>query len=291
MYEYQASNSGRTDGYLNNGLNFWTLTPYDASVIRIVDSESGGSFNYPFQHTIGVRPSINLKSNIKIAGGKGTEEDPYRLYGDNDTNLSGTLLNTRYSGEYVKFGNEENSLYRIVSHEYLGLTKITSAYPLKSSGTFITSAFGDGSIFSETTIGSFLNGEYLTNYVDSSYTEMIEDSTTWYLGTVGSGSSYKLVKYVDTNMSSLTDSITNAKVGLLRYGELMAGQFDSYSNGTMYWIITPNPKGYRARVNNFGGLYFSIPTEIYGIRPALNLKSNVKIVSGKGTKLDPFILS
>ena len=291
MYEYQASNSGRTDGYLNNGLNFWTLTPYDASVIRIVDSESGGSFNYPFQHTIGVRPSINLKSNIKIAGGKGTEEDPYRLYGDNDTNLSGTLLNTRYSGEYVKFGNEENSLYRIVSHESLGLTKITSAYPLKSSGTFITSAFGDGSIFSETTIGSFLNGEYLTNYVDSSYTEMIEDSTTWYLGTVGSGSSYKLVKYVDTNMSSLTDSITNAKVGLLRYGELMAGQFDSYSNGTMYWIITPNPKGYRARVNNFGGLYFSIPTEIYGIRPALNLKSNVKIVSGKGTKLDPFILS
>ena len=34
--------------------------------------------------------------------------------------------------------------------------------------------------------------------------------STWYLGTVGNGSSYRLAKYTDINMSSLTSNITNA---------------------------------------------------------------------------------
>ena len=64
------------------------------------------------------------------------------------------------------------------------------------------SAFGSNVTFSNTnTIGKFLNGEYLTTYIDTEYNEMIEENTTWYLGTVGSGTSYKLAKYTDTNMS------------------------------------------------------------------------------------------
>ena len=58
----------------------------------------------------GVRPSINLKSNVKIVDGDGTADNPYRLNGDNDINLSGTLLSSRYSGEYIRFGNDENNL-------------------------------------------------------------------------------------------------------------------------------------------------------------------------------------
>ena len=241
MYEYQSSYHGTTysNGYLNNGLNWWTLTPYSLSSVRFVNS--GGQANaYNPSNGYGVRPSINLKSSVKIVVGDGTEEDPYRLLGDNDTNLSGELLNTRYSGEYIRFGNSENNLYRIVSHENRGLTKITSSEPLKNSGTFVSSVFGNSSIFSSTnTIGTFLNGEYLNNYIDSSYSDIIEESSTWYLGIVGDGISYKLAKYTDTNMSSLTSSTTNAKVGLLRMGELMAGQFDRYGNNASYWLLTP----------------------------------------------------
>ena len=217
MYEYQSSNNGETNGYLNNGLIWWTLTPYSSSYVRRVSSY-GYAGNKSPSGADGVRPSINLKSSVKIVDGDGTIDNPYRLNGDNDTNLSGTLLNTRYSGEYIKFGNEENNLYRIVSHETTGLTKITSAEPLKSSSEFIKSAFDrnrNANYSSSNTIGAFLNGYYLTNYVDSSYSSMIEDNTTWYLGTVGSGTAYELSKYTDTNMSGYAKS-TNAKVGLLR---------------------------------------------------------------------------
>ena len=50
-----------------------------------------------------------------------------------------------------------------MSHENGSGTKITSAEPLKSSGTFITSTFGSNTTFSSNnTIGTFLNGDYLT---------------------------------------------------------------------------------------------------------------------------------
>ena len=290
MYEYQSSYHGTTysNGYLNNGLNWWTLTPYSTSYVRYVNNSGYAGSNSPSAAN-GVRPSINLKSSIKIVDGDGTVSNPYRLSGDNDTNLSGTLLSSRYSGEYIRFGNEENNLYRIVSHENGSGTKIVSAEPLKSSGTFITSAFGSNTTFSSTnTIGAFLNGDYLTNYVDSTYSDMIEDSTTWYLGTVGSGTSYKLAKYADANMSSTNSSTTDAKAGLLRFGELMSGQFDRYGNNTYYWTLTPYSASNVWFVDSGGNADFYSPSNAFGVRPSLNLKSNVQILNGDGTLNSPF---
>ena len=289
MYEYQTSYTGTTyeNGYLNNRLHWWTLTPYGTSNVLSVNSYGDMYYNTP-PSGVGVRPSINLKSNVKIVDGDGTIDNPYRLKGDNDTNLSGTLLNKRYSGEYIRFGNDENNLYRIVSHETNGLTKITSAEPLKSSKTFITSAFGNDKTFSTSnTIGSFLNGEYLTNYVGSTYINMIEDNTTWYLGTVKKGENYKLAKYTDTTMSNLTNSTTSTKVGLLRLGELMSGQFDKYNNNAVYWLLTSNLAGIKTSSIVGGSQYNGISVSL-SIKPSMNLKSNVIITSGDGTKENPF---
>ena len=257
-------------------------------------SSSGSASNANPTYANGVRPSINLKSSVRIADGDGTIDNPYRLNGDNDSNLSGTLLSSRYSGEYIRFGNDENNLYRIVSHETSGSTKITSAQPLKSSGNFLSSVFDSNSSVSyssSNTIGAFLNGEYLTNYVDTTYSDMIEDSTTWYLGTVGKGASYKLAKYTDTNMSSTTSSTIDAKVGLLRFGELMAGQFDRNENNTNYWTLTPYNTSYVLSVNSYGIVRIYNPTEAHGVRPSINLKSNVQIINGDGTLNSPFELS
>ena len=295
MYEYQSSYHGTTysNGYLNNGLWWWTLTPNSSSNVRSVNSVGSANYGSP-SSSHGVRPSINLKSNVRIVDGDGTIDNPYRLNGDNDTELSGTPLSSRYSGEYITFGTGENNLYRIVSHETSGLTKITSAEPLKSSGTFITSEFGSNTTFSSTnTVGTFLNNDYLNignGYLTNEDIAMIEDSTTWYIGTVGSGTSYKLAKYTDTNMSGYATS-TDAKVGLLRLGELMAGQFDRYSNNTSYWTLTPYSASNVRYVNSYGSTYYSSPSSAYVVRPSINLKSNVQITSGTGTKSDPFVLS
>ena len=288
MYEYQSSNNGKVNGYLNDGLFWWTLTPYDNSsnVRRLTNN--GEDYNSNPTDFDGVRPSINLKSSIKIVDGDGTEEDPYRLEGDNDTNLSGTLLNTRYSGEYITFGAGENNLYRIVSHETDGLTKITSAEPLKDDEVFKTMNYGNNISFSSTnTIGTFLNGDYLVSYVGDDYDNIIEDTTRWYLGTVGDGSSYKLAKYTDNNMSNYQPSI-DEKVGLLRLGELMAGQFNRRENNAIYWTLTPYDSSRVRTIGNDSNAINTSLTTPRSIKPSLNLKSNVIITNGDGTKENPF---
>ena len=294
IYEYQESYRGTTynKGYLNNDLYWYTLTPYNLNKTCVINSNGNLSSVYPTNFH-GVRPSINLRNNVKIISGTGKEEDPYRLEGDNDTVPSGTLLKDRYSGEYIKFGNDENNLYRIVSHENENGTKITSAEPLKDLGIFKTMSFGDNINYSNTnTIGTFLNGEYLTNYIDSSYSSMIENNTTWYLGTIGDGASYKLAKYIDANMSNLTSNITQSKVGLLRLGELMAGQFDSENKNNSYWTLTPYTDSFIWVIRNHGYGHGTddYPSDLNAIKPSLNLKQNVVITSGDGTKENPFTI-
>ena len=287
-YEYKAV--GNSSSYLNNSLEWWTLTPNrTGGVIKV--GTNGGTGGHDVSTANGIRPSINLKPEIKVVGGNGTEENPYRLERDNDTNLEGTKLNTRYSGEYINFGTGKNNLYRIVSHETEGLTKITSAVPLKENSTFKTISFGDDVYYSSTnTIGSFLNGEYLNNgyYLTEEQVNMIEDNITWYLGTVASGKNYKLTKYTDETMSNLTSNITRAKVGALRLGELMAGQFDKNSaNGNGYWLLSPRNMTIVYVVSDSGRIN-TTPATTHGIKPSLNLKSNVIITSGDGTLQNPF---
>ena len=293
-YEYTMSykNASSSTGYLNNGLYWWTLTPYSTSNVRNVNYYGNVSNDSPTIRN-GSRPSVNLKSAVKIIDGDGTSNNPYRLQGDND-NPTGALLSTRYSGEYISFGTGENNLYRIVSHENGTGTKITSAIPLKDSGNYKKMAFGSNVTFSkDNTIGAFLNGDYLTSgtYLTSDQVNMIEDNTTWYLGTVGSGANYKLAKYQDATGSNLTTSTTTAKIGLLRFGELMTGQFDKYDNNTTYWTLTPYSTSYVRIVRYYGDVYNGGPTISRGSRPSMNLKSTVKIVSGTGTKSDPFVIS
>ena len=293
IYEYTMSykNVTSSTGYLNNGLVWWTLTPYSTSGIHYVGTTGYNDYNGPTGSN-GSRPSINLKSAVKIIDGDGTADNPYRLQGDNDS-PTGTLLSTRYSGEYISFGTGENNLYRIVSHENGTGTKITSAVPLKVNGSYKSIKFGSNVTFSKNnTIGTFLNGNYLTSgtYLTRNQVNMIEDNTTWYLGTVGSGVNYKLAKYQDATSSSITPDTTTAKIGLLRFGELMAGQFDKYGNNTNYWSLTPKSTSDICYVYSNGLGSGNGPTRSNGRRPVMNLKSNVVITGGKGTAQEPFTI-
>ena len=302
-----------TSSYLNDG-TIWYITYPEERQAGVRGIRSVGETGTPGETSntsgAGIRPVVVLKGNVKTISGTGTETDPYRLRGDNDILLNGTKLNTRYSGEYISFGKGENNLYRIVSHETANKTKIVSAVPLKDSGSYKTIAFGSSVGYTNTnTIGTFLNGSYLTDYLNTSDTNMIEDTTTWYLGTVSNGESYKLGKYATATSTTLTSSKTTAKVGLLRLGELMSGQDNIYTNNNEYWLLTPITSSYVYSILNAnsvplaqsgggsggsGGSGSSSSrgnlTSAKGIKPAMTLKENVVITGGTGTKENPFTI-
>ena len=74
-----SKNSGTN--YLNNGDNYWLLSPYDFSLYNTLVRYLGrGSlFVILVTSTYGARPAISLKKNIKIIGGTGEIDDPYTV--------------------------------------------------------------------------------------------------------------------------------------------------------------------------------------------------------------------
>ena len=90
-------------------------------------------------------------------------------------------------------------------------------------------------------------------------------------------------------MSSTNSSTTDAKAGLLRFGELMSGQFDRYGNNTYYWTLTPYSTSNVWNVRSYGNADNTGPSGgAFGVRPSMNLKSNVQIINGDGTLNSPF---
>ncbi len=288
-YEYAMSykNTTSENGYLNNALYSYTISPTD-SVHLYTFNYLGYLSIYDTGYPFGVRPSINLKSSVKIIDGNGTKNNPYRLKGDNEK-PSGSLLSTRYSGEYINFGTGENNLYRIVSHENGMGTKIVSANPLIENGGWKSLMFDNESIIysSSTVIGKFLNNDYLSNsYFTNDELKMIEDNTTWYLGKLDGN--YKLTKYSNVENNTLVSKVAVAKVGMLRIGELFNSQFDVYENNYNLWAITPSSNNELRRIGFNGDAYFVKPNDKNVIKPSFNLKSNVVITGGDGTKNNPF---
>ena len=297
LYEYSkcSENATQETSYLTNGLWWWLLTPKNDSAVNFVYDT--GIINEGLTRPVGVRPAINLKSNIKIVSGVGTSDNPYRLENDNDENLSGTLLSKRYSGEYVSFGTNNNNLYRIVSHENETDTKITSTYALMSAPKKpIYTYFDSASVYfsKDTIIGKFLNETFLQdqNYLTTEQVEMIKDNSTWYVGSLLFGENYKLVKYSNTFDNTInTNNIVSLKIGLLRVGELFASQSSHWSETAGYWTLTSYDNGKVNNIGNAGDVYRNDYNFNQGIKPAMNLKSNVVITGGDGTKSNPFTVA
>lgn len=304
--------SGNTDKW------WWVLSAADTTTESMDGILLAGdaSDRYGEDETLahGVRPVVNLKPNISVASGKGTKTDPYRLVGDNDVPASGTLLNTRYSGEYVRFGTGTNNLYRIVSKE-LGGAKIVSDKVLYQNGTtnILSKLFVNNSstsiafdpLNSKYEVAYWLNHDFLNpanGYLTSSQVSMI-DNGTWYFGDVDFGQMlsvdlekvhYRLAKYTTATGTTLISKKIETKVGLLRYGELLSGHYVTDSS-EYHWLLTTYKKTFiHINANDYQRPYYdtpSVPSSMIGMRPAMHLKKTVKITGGNGTKENPFTIS
>ena len=312
-YEYYMSykNTSYTNGYLNIGYYWWLITPYSSSNVRSVN-KSGLYYDNSSSLSGVVRPSINLKSTIQLFGGSGTSEDPYRIKGDiEEATANITLLNTRYSGEYIKLSSDETApIFRIVDTELVGeslTTKIVLNDYVKESDTILTKNFSSSKSYELWTEVSASDTTYWRGYLNTTWlgtldTSMLEKGT-YYLGYYTTGS-YKTtvcstvssdvsVKKCIENGTIVSNISSDDYVGLLRAGEMFAGQTRDYthSNAIDIWLITPYSSSNVRGVSSSGSLFSNYSASNgFGVRPSINLKSTILIKSGSGTKQDPFVV-
>jgi hypothetical protein len=224
--------------------------------------------------------------------------------GDKDTGVANELVNTRISGEYVKLKNGNNEqLFRIIEVED-NKTKIIAMDYADNKATkkfAVGNTSGDGTIYG-TGQTATQGGDTWYNYLTSTYEPNLEttygplfDSSTYYMGEVGSGQSYKLG--ICSSSTGLTKTCTKTSqvgtfnIGLPRYGEMFATQQSGgYSNSTAMWLINRYSASNVWYVNSSGYGVNANPTNTYGARPTVHLKSTVKILSGSGTETDPYVV-
>ena len=333
-YEYYKSYTkagSYGNGYLNLSVYSWLLNPYSASSVWYVRYDGGGYATGAI-NTFGSRPSIYLKSGISLSG-SGTKESPYRLLNDFDDSNINDGINSRHSGEYIKFkvdgnnGSYDNApLYRIVGFEGEGNNKITKIVSMnfasyeENGTTTYTKKFGASADLTGVTWGTCTSSDCWNGYFNETdastgewtgewYNKILfrEKLTkgTYYLGRVtDSNRNYKLAVCSSTNFDTnktINDCINNGTiattwnsgyVGLLRYGEMFATRQSpgDIKNIDYMWLISSSEESRVWNVNKnlyAGGGY---PTNTQGARPSYYLKSDVKILSGSGTELNPYIV-
>ena len=302
-YEYYLSykNTSYSSGYLNIGYHWWLLNPYDSSSVWYVNVIGYGYYYTP-SHSFAARPVVVLKSNIQLSGGSGTKDDPYTISGDKEQpTINNTLLNTRTIGEYVVFDEDRDAstkeLYRIVGIED-GKTKLNKNDYIKDGTTKLTKKFS-----TNTTYGNGTTEDYWDYYLNNTWynslanKDMLE-SSSYYIKQVSPGTSYKnslcnTNNTIETTKTcTKTTSIWTGLVGIPRYGEMFVSQQGSgYNSSSDIWLITPYGSSNVWRVSGYGNGNDSSPSYSGAARPSINLKSNIIITGGDGTKSNPFIIA
>lgn len=305
------TSNGIKNGYLidNNDLYFWLLNSYSSSYLWSVKGSTGAVYtqgnndeNYPTK-VFQVRPSIYLSANVELVG-SGTISDPYTITNDKEVGNINDPINTRISGEFVKLKNgADEQLFRIVGVED-NKTKVVAMNAADSGAKkpFATSTagitWGSGTTTGSGTWYTYLNSTYYPNLV-STYGDLF-DSATYYLGK--SGYDYKLSVCANTTSGNTTvcdktSQVGSFNIGLLRYGELLAAQ--DKENIIQMWLInrSVDKSSWKYIWNIYIQGYSSAdgsannPTSTRnGARPTVHLKESVKILSGSGTRSDPYIV-
>ena len=77
---YGGTPTCKNNNWLFKGSWYWVITPYFPSSDGVFSLHNNGYLNNPFAfYNIGVRPSLYLKSDVKIVSGLGTKDNMFKL--------------------------------------------------------------------------------------------------------------------------------------------------------------------------------------------------------------------
>lgn len=266
LIEYNLA--GGTKSYLNQN-NFWWLSNpsedgiwYVYSDGKINDITNTGNNYYSY----GVRPVINIKGNIKLISGDGTEKNPYKFEHE-----KGNILKDKNVGEFIQYSDlnwriiERNNDYIRVALDGLIKDKNENYERIYSNGYNVFSKYSD--------IGYYLNN-YFYNTLDNTYLVDGNIYTNRYDSTV------------DFDYLRIFDNYITAKVGMMQIGDLFINDYDDYFLVSRTSTYTGTV--YKVKENN--KLYADLPSNKSQIRPTIFLDLDTPIKSGTGSQKDPYVI-
>ena len=283
---------------------------YNVNVTRKADVASSISIFGKKYEVIDSKPTLTTSSN--------NTNDESGLYASTDTNTGNPTYYFRGNVEnnYVSFAGQtwrivrinEDGTIRIVMQD--GINSNTE-YQFNSNSNNYTYMYYTNSqakttleSWYQTNIGSKTN--LASKVVIGNY--YCEQAKSAYDGNYISDSGADMIFYPQyipsfkCNLDKNKNGIVSANVGLLTYDEMVyAGGYgrainNNYYLSTSYQSWTMSPAGVYSGTAHIWPLYthsdyvYCSAEKSYALRPVINLKSNIKVSSGDGTKDSPFII-
>lgn len=247
------------------------------------DEEYGKSFlSLDSNYNYGVRPKLVVKGSSLITGGDGTHDNPY-VFGETKKAKGGSLLNTRYSGEYVDI---DGVLWRIIEVSDDGTIKVISEDTLgilTDRPTTYSNPEDDKLVYNtkdKDNYGYFINNKS-SKYIDTAFFEAHEVSAPVYKDTIIYGEESKVNKF-------------RVKISPPNLYEMFSAQTNTRSNKVShsYWLINSSlSKNRYAGVITDIGVPLNEPIQKYGtfgVRAVGFLKKDIVISNGSGTYESPY---
>ena len=237
--------------------------------------------SYDKDRNYGVRPMFTISGKTLITGGEGTETKPF-VFGDTPKAKGGSLLNERYTGEYLTI---EGTLFRIVDVQKDGTTRVISNGTLGTSEDDVrctANPFDQKIVYDPkdpNSVAYFINS-YAGNYLDVSYFVNHEFEIPIYKNKILYG------EEVETKT-------IKSKVAAPDMFEMFAAQPQRDSGCSSYWLINSS------KADRIVGAVYVIGVPINEEMPAYSdmyirvagyLKKNTIISSGDGTHYSPYIV-
>lgn len=253
------------DSYLNINSYFWTINTSDDNIWYVLDTGelNDNAFTEQNYYSYGVRPVINLKKDINFISGDGSLDYPYII----DKNYS-NLLSSKRVGGYINYSGYK---FRIIENDKSNVKVALDGF-ITVNGENLSLNFSDYNpdfnIYDG--IGFYLNNDFYNSLTNKDYIV----NSKWYNGI-----------YIN-DYTSVYNSYVDANVGLLKVGDFYINDYQNYyllnrnniEDLTVYKVVEGN-KLYADLINT--GAF---------VRPALVLRGDVIVISGDGTKNNPYII-
>ena len=291
----QYDRSGGENSFLNIGDPWWLGNTYNSILIREVGYGKNGDLVEP-SNKFGVRPVIKI-SDLSGVEGIGTLTSSYMLHekASNTGDVQvGEYINLSYYGNDNACGNDNICTFRVVSKDTANnRIKVVLNGLLPKTSQWASNA-SDNIQVTDTIYVNVLNP----------FLEKINNSYIT-IGTYGVGMYEKGNNYTMSQSSTIMSSI-----GLPTIGEMFSGNDVDLSTSTIkifvdvntienpiastyYWTMNRSSSSTVSVNIDYKGILHGNPSNLYGVRPVIYLKSGTSkliFTGGKGTAQNPYIL-
>lgn len=230
----------------------------------------------------GIRPILTIKGDSLVISGDGTKNNPYSI-GDFTYAKADDKLNTRYTGEFIKYSG---MLWRIIDVDSDGTTKVIADTTVYNNGNRVQTFYDTTSkakIYNpkeKGNVGYFINNQAV-QYFKTNYFVNKEIEVPIYKNAIKYGEEETTKKY-------------KVKISAPNMYEMFSA-FD-YNSVSMksYWLLNSSKAQYtKALISDIGVVMYGEIRDNgeYGIRPVGYLDKNCTIVSGNGTFEKPYVIA